>query len=331
MKTRLLVIGGFSAFDSLGTVVRALERRPEFEVRYLATHALRYDVTPAGKVDRFTPAQAAEEVVKAGRGWADAVLAWQVKQELDPLGFAELKGRARLVWWTIDDPYLLRTEECAYRKLADLVLTCSSEGVEYSRAHGQRAELVWPAADPLYHRPAPDPGLAADFAFCATNGYERKHYPCVRAERREVARALRPLGSVALWGTWRDADLAPLVRGWRSYEQLGPVFSSARFNLNNHVLPDARGYLNQRVMEICGSGGFQLCDDCAGLETAGFRPGVHLDTWHHLPELISKVRFYQAHEDVRARIAAAGMEFAHREHGADRWAERFVGFLRRLG
>jgi spore maturation protein CgeB len=328
VKTRLLVIGGFSAFDSLGTVVRALQRRTDLDVRYLATDALRYEVTATGKRDRLSPEASAEEVVKAASGWADVVLAWQIKKDLAPLGFEALKDKVRLVWWTIDDPYLLRTERSPFRDLADLVLSCSVEGVEYSQARGQSAALVWPAVDPDHHRFKADPALACDFAFCATNGYQRPVYPCVRAERREVARALRPLGSVALWGVWKDADLAGMVKGWRSYEELGPVFASAKFNLNNHVLPDAPGYLNQRVFEICGSGGFQLCDDAAGLVAAGFQSGEHLDTWHNLPELIEKVHFYNAHEEVRQRIARQGMEFAHSHHSADRWVDRFLGLLK---
>jgi hypothetical protein len=133
---KLLIIGGYSAFDSLGTVVRAFQRRKGLEVAYLPTRPLRTD-------RKMTAEQAAEEVVRQAAG-ADVVLAWQVKDELAPLGFEALAGKCQRCWWTIDDPYLLNTEKSAYRDLADLVLTCSSDAVKFSRARGQAAELVWP-------------------------------------------------------------------------------------------------------------------------------------------------------------------------------------------
>jgi hypothetical protein len=322
---RLLVIGGFSAFDSLGTVVRALQRRADLEVSYLPIRAM---------LETQTPDAVGEAVVQAALK-SDALLAWQVKGDLPVWVPDRLARRCARIWWTIDDPYLLLTERSAWRDQADMVLTCSDEAVRYSLARGQRAELVWPAADPEVHGMAQpgggwDPTLLADFAFCATNGYERTLYPRVRAERREIARALRPLGKLDLWGRWNDSDLAPLCRGWKKYEDLGAVFASASVNLNNHILPDAPGYLNQRVFEICGSGGFQLCDDCAGLRGAGFESGVHLVTWHNLEDLVPKARYYLEHEDERRRIAAAGREHALREHGADRWAGRFVAMLEGL-
>jgi len=322
---KLLVIGGFSAFDSLGTVVRALQRRPDLEVSYMPIRAMLENQT-AGQVGDAVIAAAVKH---------DALLAWQLKADLPESVPEFLRGKTARVWWTIDDPYLLLTERNAWRDAADLVLTCSVEAVEYSQARGQRACLVWPAADPEFHGMAEpgggwDPTLLTDFAFCATNGYDRTTYPRVRAERREIVRALRPLGNVALYGAWQDSDLQPLVRGWRKYEELGPVFASAKINLNNHVLPDAPGYLNQRVFEICGSGGFQLCDDCVGLKEAGFKPGEHLVTWHNLDDLVPKARWHLEHEAERRKIAAAGREFALREHGADRWAERFMAMLKDL-
>ena len=71
---------------------------------------------------------------------------------------------------------------------------------------------------------------------------------------------------------------------------------------------------NLRLFETTAVGGFLLTEYHENL-TEYFTPGVHLDTYQSLPELIDKIRYYLAHEDVRLKIARQGQEHVHKVFG----------------
>jgi len=71
--------------------------------------------------------------------------------------------------------------------------------------------------------------------------------------------------------------------------------------------------LNCRAFELAGCGAFQLVTDKPVLRQH-FTPGVELDTFASVDELIDKVRHYLAHPEAALAIALRGQLRAHREH-----------------
>jgi spore maturation protein CgeB len=71
--------------------------------------------------------------------------------------------------------------------------------------------------------------------------------------------------------------------------------------------------LNCRAFELAGCGAFQLITHKPVL-VEHFTPGVELDTFRSVDELIDKIRHYLRHPDQAAEMARLGQLRAHREH-----------------
>lgn len=71
--------------------------------------------------------------------------------------------------------------------------------------------------------------------------------------------------------------------------------------------------LNCRAFELAGCGAFQLITHKPVL-SEHFTPGVELDSFHSVDELIDKVRHYLRHPETAAEMARRGQIRAHREH-----------------
>jgi spore maturation protein CgeB len=71
--------------------------------------------------------------------------------------------------------------------------------------------------------------------------------------------------------------------------------------------------LNCRAFELAGCGAFQLITHKPVL-SEHFTPGVELDAFHSVDELIEKIRHYLRNPDQAAEIARKGQIRTHREH-----------------
>ena len=68
-----------------------------------------------------------------------------------------------------------------------------------------------------------------------------------------------------------------------------------------------------RVFDVLACGGFLLAAWSEGLADL-FEPGVEIETWQTIPELMDKVGFYLERPDARARLAARGRARVLRDH-----------------
>ena len=82
-----------------------------------------------------------------------------------------------------------------------------------------------------------------------------------------------------------------------------------------------------RDFEVPLAGGFYLVERVAEYEEF-FRPGVEVETWETVDELIDKIRYYLDHDAERRQIAEAGRRRAVAEHT---WDKRFAMLFRELG
>jgi hypothetical protein len=88
-----------------------------------------------------------------------------------------------------------------------------------------------------------------------------------------------------------------------------------------------RNQVKLRDFEVPLAGGFYLVEDAPDYDRL-FRRGKEVETWRTPAELLEKVRYYLAHEEPRATIAAAGAKRARGEHT---WVHRFDALFASLG
>lgn len=94
--------------------------------------------------------------------------------------------------------------------------------------------------------------------------------------------------------------------GVSSLNEMPFVFRASKINLNPTMRPIRCG-LPQRIWDILGCGGFLMTNSQKEI-TDCFEPGVHLETYDSIPELIDKCAYYLEHDEERERIALAGYE-----------------------
>ncbi|MEB3100423.1 CgeB family protein [Ferviditalea candida] len=70
---------------------------------------------------------------------------------------------------------------------------------------------------------------------------------------------------------------------------------------------------NPRVFEICATESFQLSDNRADLDRC-YKVGSELDTYENAQDLIHKIKYYLAHENIRREIASNGLKRTLKEH-----------------
>ncbi|HEV3259212.1 MAG TPA: methyltransferase domain-containing protein [Gemmataceae bacterium] len=109
------------------------------------------------------------------------------------------------------------------------------------------------------------------------------------------------------------ADLLDLIRkrfpstfvGQRYFEEMARTYSAARIVFNRSIKND----VNMRVFEALASGSLLVTNDIADNGQAErFQDGIHLATYRSADELLDKIAFYLARQEVRERIAAAGRQ-----------------------
>jgi spore maturation protein CgeB len=82
--------------------------------------------------------------------------------------------------------------------------------------------------------------------------------------------------------------------------------------------------LNCRAFELAGCGAFQLMT-AVPVVAEHFEPGVEIETFRNITELVDKIRHYLRHPEDAAEIARRGSLRAHREHS---YEHRLADILR---
>lgn len=123
-----------------------------------------------------------------------------------------------------------------------------------------------------------------------------------------------------------------LLHGFVPETAMVSLFAGSRINLGfTRMIGDdpERPGTNQvklRDFEVPMAGGFYLVEAAPDYPEL-FRPGVEVETWNNVRELVDKIRYYLEHESERRRIAAAGKQRAFAQH---QWEKRFMDLFLEL-
>lgn len=230
--------------------------------------------------------------------------------------FAELRRRAKVVFWFADDPLYFESYDRYYAQAADLVITSDHLSVPaYNRL--EIPAIVYQEMTPGNKCARVDAAKDIDVCFI---GDVRKR------GRLEYIEFLRGAGiQVTTFGQGSE-------NGYLPPEKLSEYFCRSRINLNFSQTGaldwknDDEPLLNRvrqntgRPREVAATGAFCLSEYSPALDRM-FRIGEETDCFRDRAELLEKVRFYLANPEKREALAAA----AHARAGRDYKEEIFFG------
>ena len=246
----------------------------------------------------------------------------------DTLERLKREHNCKLLFIHGDSPIVFSSaNERAAAPLYDLVLVNDLyHGSQWRELGAKLVEwLPYSAIDPELHLPQPVTDVPneylCDIGFVGTLVPQNLY-----GERVAALESLRDF-DLGIWSVHDlPPSLQPFYRGYALGDSNLQVLSSVKICINSHG--DTMRYgVNLRLFECAALGVFQIVDDRPGV-AEHFTVGEHLVTFSDLADLREKARYYLAHDEERARMAAAAREHVLAHH---RYDQRLARVLELLG
>jgi spore maturation protein CgeB len=273
---------------------------------------------------------ASQLVLKKARAFDPALCVVLAQAPLSPRAVETLRHEGvTTVYWFVENARLTRYWEWL-APLYDYFFTIQRGAFhdDLERVGCARDRVHWLplACNPARHRPArlsktDKRELTCDISFAGYGYYNR----------REAFAALLDL-DFGIWGPgWEASRVSSLVRDDSVFDEKTflKIAAASKINLNLHSATHIAGvdpdgdYLNPRVFELAASGAFQLTDRRSDLPST-LVEGSEIATFSHIGELRERVEYYLAHDEERARIAAAARKRVRSEHTYQRRMEAML-------
>ncbi len=137
-------------------------------------------------------------------------------------------------------------------------------------------------------------------------------------ERYNVVRRLKEMPNARIYGTFG----IPRVEGMDYLHAI----NGAKIALSINIANDVRLYHSDRLINYLACGTFTLAKRVPDSDLL-FEDGVHLKYFDTADEFFELADWYLKHEQVREKIAMAGMEKAHSEFNTERIAKHLLDLI----
>ena len=191
-------------------------------------------------------------------------------------------------WWVIDT-HLNYKDNLRSVGQFDYVFTAQKDGAQKFRSDGISSARWLPlACDPIQHQKV----------------LTKKKYDVVFVGNELGAEREKCLNGI-------KTHFPNHFIGRKFFNEMAETFSQGRIVFNRSVKND----VNMRVFEALSTGSLLLTNN---LDENGqgelFEEGKHLINYNGESDLIEKIKYYLEHENEREKIAATGMDYAHKKH-----------------
>lgn len=256
------------------------------------------------------------DLVIAHSAWIPPSMVEKIKQ----------KTRAKIVLWFPDHPANIG-RGYVYKAPYDALFFKDGWLVERAKILGRNTHYLPEACVPEWHRRVElTDDERAQYGCEVTTAGNLYYYRALILER------LISRYRVKLWGPpvprWLDSPVRDVHQS-RSVTELekSKAFLAAKIVVNTFQ-GEVEG-VNQRLFEIAGCGGFQLCEYRDEVQNF-FEVGKEIEVFRTTDELIEKIDYYLARPGERQRIADAGYAKAHQEHTFEKRLQVMLGIVDKL-
>lgn len=180
-----------------------------------------------------------------------------------------------------DEPYIWNVNDIENKaKLIDCAFITCEETIDKWKKYGTKeVYCIYPGHDPEKHYPIiideeeKRKQYECDISICLTNLYENKEiYPDQYINRMELVNKIynnqKKYGyKMNIYGPEDLEKIYPeSYKKFARYEETNLIYNYSKINISTHVQCNKRGYLNERVFLIMGSGGLLYVDKVKGME-----------------------------------------------------------------
>jgi spore maturation protein CgeB len=248
-----------------------------------------------------------------------------IKEEI----LAELKTHVPILanWW-VDDPFN-QDANVNLHKYYDYFFVFDSSYIQDLKNAGAKNAFWLPCAfSPTSYFPGEvNPKYLTDLAFVAS------YFP----PREELfVHLTNEKLDISIWGpNWEKAPLQSFFKRYPNAlkginlpnSEASSLYRSAKICLNlNHNHSKIDG-INQRMLEIIASGGFQICDFRKGFSEI-FEDKKEIVYFYDSKEIPELVDFYLNNETERKKIIQTGMKKVLSEHSFDSRAKEILRVIK---
>lgn len=210
----------------------------------------------------------------------DVVLWWFINIKTSEFKFIKDNTQVKYMLFNWDDPFNWNLCDLANKaSYFDAVfITCKENEINYINNGTKIAHCLLPAFSPEIHNPVTNFNISdyekynCDISFCCTNLYETSEYNNQYIKRKKIVDDIYENQkkydyTFHIYGpSFLKKKYADSYRGFINYNDLNKLFNYSKINLCTHVLCNADGYVNERVILIGGSGGLLLVDNVKGID-----------------------------------------------------------------
>jgi len=242
-----------------------------------------------------------------------------------------------------DEPY--NWKDCDIQnksKFFDAVfVTCAEKLNDYVKYGTKEAFLQFPGYDSSVHNIIINDDdddivkkYTCDISICCTNLYDNDRlYPNQYIKRKELVDKIyecrKKYGySFKIFGPEKFRDIYPeSYAGFVNYQDTNKVYNYSKINICTHVQYNTYKYLNERTINILGSGGLLLVDKVDGIDEI-LTPNVEcliLDKNNYIEQIVQILSNYDDYLMIRHNANAKSKLYTW-----EKWASNINEYLKSL-
>lgn len=312
---KILIVSYYELKDSLLSAANSLRNLGNI-VTYYPLYQYAYD-THDKKEDWVSHME--ESVLLSN---PDVILWWYFNIPTDKMKqICDLLSKQKHIMFNWDEPYnwpLNNIKDKAH--LFDSVFVCSSEKfLDYKKNGTKNTYLLYPGYDTNVYYPINNNIYKCDISICCTNLYI--NYPNQYIDRKTLIDNIYENQFVYgykfhIYGPASFKELYPeSYQGYAKYSDGNNIYNTSRINLCTHVQCNAEKYLNERVIDILGSGGLLLVDKTNGIEEVIGGACIFIDKRNYIDQIVSILNNYDNYSNIKQFGYELGKNYTW-----DKWA-----------
>lgn len=295
---KILITSYYELKDSLLSAANALTNCGNIVINY-PLYQYAYDAHD--KMDNYVSHM--EEFILLNN--PDIILWWFFNIPAENMKLICNSTKAKHIMFNWDEPYNWLLNDTKNKALFfDSVFVCSEEKFDdYIKYGTKHTHLLYPGYDTNIYYPITEKKYKCDISICCTNLYI--NYPNQYIDRKilidNIYNNQEKYNYIFhIYGPKSFENLYPKsYQGYAKYTDGNMIYNSSKINLCTHVQQNAKKYLNERSIDILGSGGLLFIDKPTDIESVLENCCVFINKENYIEQIVDILKNYENYNIIK--------------------------------